>query len=150
MGLAFSPSMFLVFLRIPVIWQTSAPGLILPLLILVIALCMALALALVVLARALSLARAPGPPLGLLLPLYLVLSLDLILPLDLILLPRDLLLPLDLVLLTLDKVLSSAPAFLKGTDASQLTWPLIIMHGVSTYTGSHNAPGNLCKSQNLE
>lgn len=124
MGLASSPTMFLVFLRIPVIPQTLAQTLILRLLTLVIApftaLALALALALaVVLPRALSLARAPGPPLGLLLPLDRVLSLDLVLPLDLILLPPALLLPLDLSLLTLDLVISSAHAFLRGTNAPQ-------------------------------
>ena len=120
MGLASSPSMFLVFLRIPVIPETSAQALILPLLTPVIALFTALALALaVVLPRALSLARAPVPPLGLLLPLDRVLSLDLVLPLDLILLPLALLLRLDQGLLTLDLVISSALAFLKGTNTPQ-------------------------------
>lgn len=96
-GLAISPSIFLIYLGIPVP-QTPAQALFLPLLIPAIALVTALVLArarALVLARALIPARAPE-----------VLSPDLLSPMGLVLPPDLVLLTLDRVLLTLDLVIS--------------------------------------------
>lgn len=100
--LVTSPSMFLIFLGIPV-GQPPAQALFLLLLILEGALFTALVLALAqapVLARVLMLARTPVLPVSLSMGL-----------------PLDLLLSLGLALLTLDLVIRSAPAFLKGSEA---------------------------------
>lgn len=134
--LATSPSMFLIFLGIPV-GQPPAQALFLLLLILEGALFTALVLALaqaLVLARVLMLARTLLLPISLGLPLYQLLPLG-----------------LKLALLTLDLVIRSAPAFLKGSEASHQFSCLIVAHGISSAIVYHtDNPGNLCKSQSLE
>lgn len=134
--MATSPSMFLIFLGIPV-GQPPVQALFLLLLILEGALFTALSLALAqapVLARVLMLARTP------VLPVSLSMSL-----------PLDQLLSLGLALLTLDLVVRSAPTFLKGSEAPHQMCCLIVARGISSATVNHtNNPGNLCKSQSLE
>lgn len=131
--LATSPSMFLIFLGIPV-GQPPAQALFLLLLILKGALFTALVLCLAqapVLARVLMLARTPVLPVSLSMGL-----------------PLDQLLSLGLALLTLDQVIRSASAFLKGSEAPH---QMCVGHGISSATVDHtDNPGNLCKSQSLE
>lgn len=126
--LATSPSMFLIFLGIPV-GQPPAQALFLKgALFTALVLCLAQA---PVLARVLMLARTPVLPVSLSMGL-----------------PLDQLLSLGLALLTLDQVIRSASAFLKGSEAPH---QMCVGHGISSATVDHtDNPGNLCKSQSLE